>query len=107
MIYKKDLTALKRNVTSLGKKVDYLLKAFEKDAKAKPAKKAPVKKKATKATATDQILKIVNISKKGVDIATIKKKTGFDDKKIRNIVFRAYKEGKINRVGRGLYIGTK
>jgi hypothetical protein len=63
--------------------------------KAKPVKKVTVKKRATKATATDKILKIVNASKKGVDIATIKKKTGFADKKIRNIIFRANKEGKI------------
>ena len=75
--------------------------------KAKPAKKVTVKKRATKATATDKILKIVKASKKGVGIAAIKKKTGFDDKKIRNIIFRANKEGKIQRAGRGLYIGAK
>ena len=120
MIYKKDLTALKKKVTAIGKKVDNLLKEFEKDAKtktpkpskakaakAKTAKKAPVTKRATKATATDQVLNIINRSKKGVDIATIKKKTGFEDKKLRNIIFRAYKEGKIQRAGRGLYIGLK
>jgi predicted transcriptional regulator of viral defense system len=107
MIYKKDLTALKRNVTSLGKKVEKILKAFEKDAKAKPAKKAPLKKRTAKLTATDKVLRVINRSKKGVDASTLKKKTGFDDKKLRNIVFRAYKEGKIKRVGRGLYIGVE
>jgi predicted Rossmann fold nucleotide-binding protein DprA/Smf involved in DNA uptake len=107
MIYKKDLTALKNKVTAIGKKVDNLLNAYEKAVKAKPAKKAPAKQKATKLTATDRILKIVNRSRKGVDVATIKKKTGFDDKKIRNIIFRANKEGKIQRAGRGLYIGVK
>ena len=33
----------------------------------------------------------------------LKKKTGFDDKKLRNIVFRLHKLGKIKRVGRGKY----
>ena len=120
MIFKKDLMALKKDISVIGKKVENLLKAFEKDVKAKapkaskakavkvrPAKKAPVKKKTVKVTAIDQILKIVNTSKKGVDIITIKHKTGFEDKKVRNIIFRAYKEGKIQRAGRGLYIGAK
>ena len=70
-----------------------------------PAKKAPAKKKALPVTATDQILKIIKRSKKGVDVPTLKTKTGFDDKKVRNIVFRAAKEGRIKKSGRGIYIG--
>ncbi len=120
MIFKKDLMALKKDITAIDKKVENLLKEFEKSGKtkvtkaskakavkAKPAKKAPVKKKVVKVTATDQVLKIVNRSKKGVDIATLKKRTGFEDKKLRNIIFRANKEGKIQRTDRGLYIGVK
>ena len=120
MIFKKDLMALKKDITTMGKKVENLLNAFEKDVKAKvtkpskakavkakPAKKAPVKKRATKVTATEQVLKIINRSKKGADIATLKKKTGFEDKKLRNIIFRANKEGKIKRADRGLYVGVK
>jgi hypothetical protein len=104
--------------------MEKLLKAFEtgtKAAKAKPAKKAatkkvvakkapakkaPAKKKAGQVTATDQVLKIINRSKKGVDVPTLKKKTGFDDKKVRNIVFRAAKEGRIKKSGRGIYVGA-
>jgi len=120
MIFKKDLMALKKDIRVIGKKVENLLKAFEKDVKtkapktskakavkAKTAKKAPAKKKATKVTATDQVLKIINRSKKGIDTATLIKKTGFDDKKIRNILFRTLKEGRIQRAGRGIYIGVK
>jgi predicted transcriptional regulator of viral defense system len=128
MILKKDLMALKKDITVVGKKVENLLKEFEKDKKgkapkaskakavktktakkapAKPAKKAPAKKKTVKVTATDQVLKIVNSSKKGVDNPTLMKKTGFDERKVRNIIFRAYKEGKIQRAGRGLYSGAK
>ena len=112
--------ALKRDIRAIGKKVENLLKAFEKDVKAKvpkaskakavkvkPAKKAPVKKKAVRVTATDQVLKIINRSKKGVDNATLMKKTGFAERKVRNIIFRANKEGKIQRANRGLYIGVK
>ena len=70
-----------------------------------PAKKAPANKKAVPVTATDQILKIIKRSKKGVDVPTLKEKTGFDDKKVRNIVFRAAKEGRIKKSGRGIYVG--
>jgi FKBP-type peptidyl-prolyl cis-trans isomerase len=74
-------------------------------AKKKAVKKAPAKKKAVQVTATDQILKIIKRSKKGVDVPTLKTKTGFDDKKVRNIVFRAAKEGRIKKSGRGFYVG--
>lgn len=75
-------------------------------AKKAPAKKAVAKKKATQVTATDKILQIVKRSKKGVDVPTLKKKSGFDDKKVRNIVFRASKEGKIKKSGRGMYVSA-
>jgi hypothetical protein len=75
-------------------------------AKKAPAKKAPAKKKVLPVTATDQILKIIKRSKKGVDVPTLKKNTGFDDKKVRNIVFRAAKEGRIKKSGRGFYVGA-
>jgi hypothetical protein len=76
-----------------------------------PAKKAAApeavaKKKTTQVTATDKILQIVKRSKKGVDVPTLKEKSGFDDKKVRNIVFRAAKEGKIKKSGRGIYVGA-
>jgi hypothetical protein len=35
------------------------------------------------------------------------KKTGFDEKKVRNIVFKALKKGKIQRAVRGHYVGVK
>lgn len=128
-ILKKDLQAVKRDIKALEKKLEKLLKAHEpmpkvkKAAKKKPAKKAaavkkaaarkvPARKKAAtgkksaQVTATDKVLRIVKRSKKGVDVPTLKKKTGFDDKKVRNIVFRASKEGKIKKSGRGIYVGA-
>ena len=132
-ILKKDLQAVKRDIKALEKKLEKLLKAYEPMPKAKkvtkkkavkkaktvkkapakkaqakkaPAKKAVARKKAPQATATDKILKIIKRSKKGVDVLTLKKKTGFDDKKVRNIIFRASKEGKIKKSGRGIYVGA-
>ena len=74
--------------------------------KAKPVtKKAPAKR--GKKTDTDKVLAIINRSKKGVDTATLVKKTGFDQKKVRNILNRTYKQGKITRVAKGIYVGVK
>jgi len=119
MATKKELNALKKEIKALERKLDKLLKAVEtkptkvskpKAVKAKPAQKAtkaPAKKKATRVTDTDKVLNIIKRSKKGVDAATLKKKTGFNDKKIRNMIYRAIKEGKIQRADRGIYVGVK
>ena len=124
-ILKRDLQAVKRDIKALEKKLEKLLKAYEKPqrpkaarkvkrktvkAKTKPravAKKTTRRKRAPQMTATEQILKIVRRSRKGVDVPTLKAKTGFQDKKVRNIIFRASKEGKIKKVGRGIYVGAK
>jgi len=35
------------------------------------------------------------------------KKTGFDEKKVRNIIFRTLKQGKIKKADRGIYVGVR
>jgi len=118
-ILKKDLQALRRDFKALEKKMEKLLRIAEKSGNApkvlkskavkpKVVKKAKVtaRQKTLQITATDQILRIIKRSKKGVDVPTLKKKTGFDDKKVRNIVFRASKEGRIKKSGRGIYVGA-
>jgi hypothetical protein len=117
MTIKRELTAVKKKITAIGLKVEKLIAAVEKGetkvakpSKAKAvkatAKKAPAKKKAGRVTDTDKVLNIIKRSKKGVDTATLVKKTGFDQKKIRNIVFRASKQGKIQRAEKGIYVGA-
>ncbi len=118
MTTKQELNALKKEFKALERKLDKFLKAIEKSetkapraSKAKAVKapkgKAPAKKKATKVTDTDKVLNIINRSKKGADAPTLMKKTGFDQKKIRNIIFRTQKQGKIQRAERGIYVGVK
>ena len=119
-IYKKDLQALNKDIKALSRKMEKLIKEFDKSQKARaakkptakttkrvPTKKAPVKKRTVKLTATDKVLKIISKSKRGIDPPTLMKKTGFDNRKITNILQRAFKEGKIKRVGRGIYVGAK
>ena len=94
-------------------------KRVARKAKAKAKKKTPVKKKvpakmtvaakrkrARKLSDTDKVLQVIRGHKKGADVAKLKKKTGFADNKVRAIVYRASKEGKIKRVKRGVYISA-
>lgn len=110
-ILKKDLQALNRDIKAIENKMEKLITAVEKSEKAKPtkrspARKAPAKKKPSQLTATDQVLNIIKRSKKGVDAATLMTKTGFDLKKVRNILHRTYKQGKIKRMEKGIYVGV-
>jgi hypothetical protein len=123
-VTKRDLKSLQKEIKALEKKMDKLVLTIEKSekpkaarrSKAKPpkakttkkasAKKAPAKMGSAKLTATDLVLGIINRSKKGVDAATLVKKTGFNAKKIQNILFRTHKQGKIKRAGKGVYLGA-
>ena len=115
---KNDLQAVSKELKALTNKMERIMNAVDKfekaqvktEAKAKPGRKAtarkPAAKKATAQTATDQVVNIIKRSKEGVDVATLAKKTGLADTQIRNIVFKATKEGKIERAGRGIYVGA-
>ena len=60
----------------------------------------------TALTAIDIVLDTIKRSRQGVGIAEIHNKTGFEEKKIRNIIFRLNKAGKIQRKSRGIYIAS-
>ena len=57
-------------------------------------------------TASDVVYNIIKRSKKGLKISDIKSKTDFEDKKLRNILFRLHSLGRIKRVSRGIYISA-
>ena len=118
---KKDLQTVNKDLKALAKKVDGIIIAIDKlekpkatkkpkakAVKIKAVKKAPVKKAAVKkaapATAVDTVLAIIKRSKKGVGTAALMEKTGYNQKKIANLVFKLRKQGKIKSVGRGVYL---
>ena len=115
---KKDLQAVTRELKALTRKTEAMTNKVAKLEKAqaaanakakvkvKTAKKAPAKKKAAKLTATDQVVSIIKRLKKGADVAGRIKKTGFGERTVRNILFRASKLGKIKKAGRGVYVGA-
>ena len=127
---KKDLQTVSRELKVLTKKVEKLILAVDKVEKPKVAKKtvakkavakkvvkkAPAKKsvkpsakkpavkKKAKATAIDTVLSIINRTEKGVDVAGLKKKTGYDAPKIYRAVKALKKKGKIKTVRMGVYV---
>jgi len=62
-----------------------------------------VSRRKTAMTAIDIVYDVIKRSRKGLNFADIQAKTGFGDKKIRNIIFRLNKNGKIERKSRGIY----
>lgn len=72
-----------------GKVVTKLKKAAIRDKKSRPA--------------TDIVLNVIRNSAGGTDNRTIAAKTGFDRKKVANVLFRLKREGKVEPVSRGIY----
>lgn len=106
----KDLKTVARQLNTLSKKTENLAKAFEKT----PTSTVPMKstRRAGKRTAaptgknltpTDQVLNIMKRFKKGITVEALRGKSGFNEKQISNIVHRACKKGRMQRVGRGVY----
>ncbi|WP_457552621.1 hypothetical protein [Desulfobacula sp.] len=54
-------------------------------------------------SASSIVLDVIGKYPKGTNFKTIKTATGFDDKKLRNIIFRLNTIKKIKRVTRGIY----
>jgi polyphosphate kinase len=105
MKIQKELTKISKDLEKLSRKIEKLTSFFnkgkgmaQKTSMPKPA--APNK---GKKTAIQTVLDIIQKSKTGIDAGTLIKKTGFNDKKIHNILFKALTTGKIERVRRGVY----
>jgi membrane protein involved in colicin uptake len=121
---KKDLEAILKALNGLAQKVEKLQeqigeetkpkkKPKAKALKKKAARKAPKKrvvvkktapKKAAPVTAVDTVFGIIKNSKKGIGTTALMEKTGYNQKKIANLVFKLRKQGKIKSVDRGVYV---
>jgi len=86
----------------------------------KPSKKKPkalsnkgtpsgkiVKKSSHDSSAINIVEKIIKRRQKGMGIPELIDKTGFKDTKVRNIVFRLKKQGRIRNISRGVYTASK
>lgn len=74
-------------------------------AKTKQASKKLVSRKKVK-TPFETVLGIVKQSRKGVTVADIRGKTGFDDQQIRNCIYRAKQKDLVVNRSRGVYMSS-
>ena len=80
-------------------------KAVTKKAGEKTTSKKTTLRKKTKPP-YDTVIGIVRRSRKGVNVASIREKTGFDDKQIRTYIYKAKRQGKIKNKSRGIYVSS-
>ncbi len=107
----KDLKTVAKDLKKLTQKTEKMVNRLKKLEKAQTAKKPKAKtakkavvKKPTRVFADGTVLALIIKSKKGVDTVALRKKTGFQGRKIGDIIYRLKKQGKIKGLGKGLYV---
>ncbi len=96
LVTKQDIGRLAQKIENLEKKLSPIAND-DKDASRNPLPSG-------KGSASDRVMDVIAGIATGADCAAIKKNTQFNDKKIRNIIYRLNKQGKIKRKKRGVYI---
>jgi predicted transcriptional regulator len=82
-------------------RIEQVMKAMM-NARTLPRDPAGRPRKST-STASDRVLDVIKKESQGMGIAQIQAKTGFDEKKLRNIIYQLNRTGKIRRKNRGIY----
>jgi len=90
----------KEDIVFLNERLDRLEQLF---CEKKPGKPLSAKQFKGRKNASSVVLEAIGNHPRGVDFKTIQAATGFDEKKLRNIIFRLDKLKKIKRVKRGSY----
>ena len=107
---KKSLEKLASDLNKVAEQVEKLAGKLESQTKAKaePVKKTAgktvSKKTAKQPAAADTVYKVIARYKKGANMAAINQKTGYDNKKIHNLVYKLKKQGKIKSEAKGVYV---
>ena len=113
---KKDLEAIISGLNSVSEKLERLSKSISGVKAAPKAKKAVSKrpgKRTQKAavktnhqgpTSLEVVLDLITAAKDGINTATLEKETGFNTKKVQNVIFKLKKKGQITTRSKGIYI---
>jgi len=96
----------KKDVEKLMAKLDRLENLVQQSELGANNARAHYSRRKTALTAVDIVLDTIKNSNQGLGFVEIQAKTGFEEKKIRNIIFRLNKTGKIKRKQRGIYIAS-
>jgi len=92
----------KRDIDQLNARLDRLEKLIRR-LPAQPRVTKGRNSDASPKNATQTVLEIIGSSNNGISISEVRELTGYNDKKLRNIIFYLNKMGKITRVSRGTY----
>jgi len=111
------LKSLAKGVETLAKQVGTLAEAQTEKKAPKTAPKKPVKAEAARQTAkprrkqkgksepaSETVFKLIGRSRTGITTAALVKKTGFNAKKIHNIIYRLKHQGRIKTIRKGVYV---
>ena len=114
----KEIQSIVKSIHQFANSVGNIVTAVEKltqtdTPKVKKPKRAPARKKVVvknsavekikRVPATQIVYDLIKKSTQGVDTASLMKATGFNQRKIHNIIFRLKQQGRIESVGRGVY----
>jgi hypothetical protein len=97
----------KKDVEKLIERLDHLEKMIKAAGSPGRTRRPPAEKTSrAKAalSASETVFEVIKPHKEGVGFGEIQEKTGFGEKKLRNIIFRLNKMDKIRRVSRGVYV---
>ena len=98
LVTQKEFSKLKARLDGIENQLNAL--AFDKTITVKY--KVPCSQR--RVTSSDLVYDMIKRSRKGLSFSEIQLSTGFEDRKIRNIIYRLNKRGLIKRKSRGVYI---
>ena len=112
-----ELRSITKNLAQVTSSIGAIVAALEKingeELPQSKSKRAPVRKKLVvkdgvvetikRVPSTKIIYDVLKKSDQGMDTTALMDATGYDQRKVYNVVFRLKKEGKIKRVERGIY----
>jgi hypothetical protein len=95
----------KRDIDRLNERLDRIERLIVSTAQGRTRRTSPDRTAARQnsISAADTVLDIVRRHPEGVGLTEIQLQTGFSDKKLRNIIFRLHKLGRLARKSRGIY----
>jgi len=102
----------KQDIDRLTAKIDRLEKLLASKGTIGSGRRAPAGRQGPRSgrsgppSASDTVLEVIMRFRNGVGFADIQRRTGYGDKKLRNIIFRLSKLDRITRISRGIYIAN-
>jgi len=96
----------KKDIEKLIERMDRLEKVIKESELYDKRKHIPKSASKSTETSSDMALDVIKRFKNGVGFSEIQDKTGFGEKKLRNIIYRLHKIKKITRKSRGIYIAS-